>query len=293
MRRHCITDLAIAVAETLPLDAKACLLKAAMVARRAAGGAVREPRAAAMPASGASSVHCSMSSSASRSIRGCWLAAAVAPVVMVCLFVAMDTWVDTKPYIFTRDGLADIANSARLGNPGAPPQVILANITATLAARYPGVIEPSHDWVFMRAGGWMGAYKMLYATLTEYVLLFGTAMDTSGHSGRYWAVVEDTLVAGAWRALEWLAAAIRCGGSVYGVVGGKGVVALTGAGTSGPSRPPAANTRTQSHALHQLAIAQASSCSGRREKFSRMSMSLGPPWCTQSGLSRECTGRAV
>ena len=29
----------------------------------------------------------------------------------------------------------------------------------------------------------MGAFYLLHASLTEYVLFFGTAVDTSGHSG--------------------------------------------------------------------------------------------------------------
>ncbi len=38
--------------------------------------------------------------------------------------------------------------------------------------------------------------RLLYASTTEYVLLFGTAVDTSGHSGRYWADISDTLLTG-------------------------------------------------------------------------------------------------
>ncbi len=58
-------------------------------------------------------------------------------------------------------------------------------IEAELRRRYKGHILPPHqtEWVFINAGGWMGAWYLLHASLTEYVLLFGTAVDTSGHSG--------------------------------------------------------------------------------------------------------------
>lgn len=51
--------------------------------------------------------------------------------------------------------------------------------------RYPGHILPDEDlqWVFVNAGGWMGSMCLVHASLTEYLLLFGTAVDTGGHSG--------------------------------------------------------------------------------------------------------------
>lgn len=48
----------------------------------------------------------------------------------------------------------------------------------------------------------MGAFKLVYASLTEYILLFGTAMPTSGHSGRYWGDITDTLISGEFT--QWL-----------------------------------------------------------------------------------------
>ena len=56
-----------------------------------------------------------------------------------------------------------------------------------LSETYPGHILPAedHQWIFMNAGGWMGSMSILHASLTEYVLLFGTGIDTSGNSGRF------------------------------------------------------------------------------------------------------------
>jgi len=58
-------------------------------------------------------------------------------------------------------------------------------VEAVLRERYPGhILPPSQtEWMFVNAGGWMGAMYLLHASLTEYVLFFGAAVDTSGHSG--------------------------------------------------------------------------------------------------------------
>jgi len=61
------------------------------------------------------------------------------------------------------------------------------NVHRDLSAKYPGHILPASDleWIFMNAGGFMGSMCVLHASLTEYVLFFGTAVDTTGNSG--WA----------------------------------------------------------------------------------------------------------
>ena len=59
----------------------------------------------------------------------------------------------------------------------------LANVTAELKLRYPRHILEESEWIFINCGGWMGSFYLLHASITEYVLVFGTAIDTSGHSG--------------------------------------------------------------------------------------------------------------
>jgi C-8 sterol isomerase len=79
---------------------------------------------------------------------------------------------------------------------------LAARLEATLDAlesRYPGLIDRTQPWIFSNAGGAMIQVKFLYASLTEYVSLFGTPVGTEGHSGRNAAEFHDTVLDGeAW-----------------------------------------------------------------------------------------------
>ena len=55
-----------------------------------------------------------------------------------------------------------------------------------LAETYPGLIDPNRQrWIFTKAGGIVGKVSFLYASLNEYLLLFGAPVGTAGFSGRY------------------------------------------------------------------------------------------------------------
>lgn len=55
-----------------------------------------------------------------------------------------------------------------------------------LSATYRGhiVSAEKREWIFINCGGWMGSFQVLHASITEYVILFGTAIHTSGNSGK-------------------------------------------------------------------------------------------------------------
>lgn len=76
---------------------------------------------------------------------------------------------------------------------GLKPKVAFEKIATVLRRMYPGHILPDEDmqWIFMNAGGWMGSMCILHASLTEYILFFGTAVETSGHSGKGKAMIWD------------------------------------------------------------------------------------------------------
>jgi sigma non-opioid intracellular receptor len=62
----------------------------------------------------------------------------------------------------------------------------LTAAVARLAETYPGLVEPGRQrWIFTKAGGIVGKVSFLYASLNEYLLLFGAPVGTAGFSGRY------------------------------------------------------------------------------------------------------------
>lgn len=63
----------------------------------------------------------------------------------------------------------------------------VALLRAELGARYPGHIRQEDEWVFNIAGGALGQMTILHASITEYVIVFGTPIGTEGYSGRFMA----------------------------------------------------------------------------------------------------------
>ncbi|MGF1468546.1 MAG: ERG2 family protein [Sandaracinaceae bacterium] len=70
---------------------------------------------------------------------------------------------------------------------GQPLPAIIAELRQELSARYPGHILQSERWIFNNAGGAMGQMLLLHASLTEYLMIFGSPIGTEGHSGRFYA----------------------------------------------------------------------------------------------------------
>eukprot|EP01114_Cavostelium_apophysatum_P018146 TRINITY_DN5550_c0_g1_i1.p1 TRINITY_DN5550_c0_g1~~TRINITY_DN5550_c0_g1_i1.p1 ORF type:complete len:220 (+),score=38.43 TRINITY_DN5550_c0_g1_i1:79-738(+) len=63
---------------------------------------------------------------------------------------------------------------------------------------YPDHIWKKREWQWFNSGGWMGTMCFLHASLTEYVILFGSSCPTSGHSGRYPLEVFDFVMEGEY-----------------------------------------------------------------------------------------------
>jgi C-8 sterol isomerase len=83
-------------------------------------------------------------------------------------------------YLFEPSALHEIAKRGV----GLPRAEMLEAVTRGLEERYPGHIHRNDDWIYATAGGAMGQMKFLHASPTEYVIFFGTPLNTEGHSGR-------------------------------------------------------------------------------------------------------------
>lgn len=70
---------------------------------------------------------------------------------------------------------------------GRPLPYMIEHIRSELSERYPGHILQDSDWIFNNAGGAMGQMLVLHASITEYVIIFGSSVGTEGHSGRFFA----------------------------------------------------------------------------------------------------------
>ncbi|GAB0135430.1 hypothetical protein EsDP_00003768 [Epichloe bromicola] len=89
-------------------------------------------------------------------------------------------------YIFGLEELKDV--SARgLAKHGNDTRSVVKFIVDDLHRTHGAYINVNEDWMFNNAGGAMGAMYILHASVTEYLIIFGTAIGTEGHTGRHTA----------------------------------------------------------------------------------------------------------
>lgn len=63
---------------------------------------------------------------------------------------------------------------------------MFSNIIEKVSNEYPGIVDnKQRRWIASRAGGVLGKLTFLYASFTEYLIIFGCPAGTSGFSGRY------------------------------------------------------------------------------------------------------------
>jgi len=90
-------------------------------------------------------------------------------------------------YIFSPSGLHDLSLRA-ISAHGNDTAGVVEFIVGELNEQFPGGhVNLEQEWFFNNAGGAMGAMYVVHASITEYLIIFGTAVGTEGHTGRHTA----------------------------------------------------------------------------------------------------------
>lgn len=95
-------------------------------------------------------------------------------------------------YVFEPDDLQQIVQM----HVGTPLEERFDRITEMLHAVYGDHVHPGQEWIWSNAGGIMCSMQVLHVTPWEYLLFCGTAVGSSGHSGRHRADLWDIVVHG-------------------------------------------------------------------------------------------------
>ncbi|KAF2800111.1 C-8 sterol isomerase [Melanomma pulvis-pyrius CBS 109.77] len=109
--------------------------------------------------------------------------------IVIALFSSLCYFLDSrldKFYIFDPSQLHELSLKA-IELHGNDTTSVVKHIVADLSGKHPGHVNVEQEWIFNNAGGAMGAMYVIHASITEYLIVFGTAVGTEGHSGRHTA----------------------------------------------------------------------------------------------------------
>jgi hypothetical protein len=79
---------------------------------------------------------------------------------------------------------------------GLSHEEMVRAVSDDLARAHPEHIERREEWILSLAGGATGIMTVLHASLSEYLLIFGTPVGTEGFSGRYRIDIHDFVLSG-------------------------------------------------------------------------------------------------
>ncbi|KAG9242040.1 putative C-8 sterol isomerase (Erg-1) [Calycina marina] len=111
---------------------------------------------------------------------------AITIAALASVFYILDSHLEIF-YIFNPADLHDLSKRA-IGAHGNDTRQVVEMIVGELSAKLPGgYVNLDEEWIFNNAGGAMGAMYIIHASITEYLIVFGTAIGTEGHTGRHTA----------------------------------------------------------------------------------------------------------
>ncbi|THV00592.1 ERG2 and sigma1 receptor-like protein [Dendrothele bispora CBS 962.96] len=114
-------------------------------------------------------------------------------IAFVLVLYATCSWLDTikdRWYVLEPTKLHQLAQSAIAAHENDTAgmiQHIVTNLTTEYSSSAISINTNSSEWVFNNAGGAMGAMYIIHASITEYLIIFGTPLGTEGHTGLHTA----------------------------------------------------------------------------------------------------------
>lgn len=90
----------------------------------------------------------------------------------------------------------NVIHECALAGLGKPKPAMFEAVAAAMASAYPDRLDHDQPWVYSNAGGAMIQMKLYYASVFEYLMIWGTPIGSEGHSGRHAVGFWDTVLDG-------------------------------------------------------------------------------------------------
>ncbi|KZT00498.1 C-8 sterol isomerase [Laetiporus sulphureus 93-53] len=124
-----------------------------------------------------------------------WLKKWLLRSIFLGIIFAVYSWLDSikdRFYVFTPEYLHELSQAAISAAPSpSDTDFMVSYIVSNLSATYPSSVialnTNTSEWVLNNAGGAMGAMYIIHASITEYLIVFGTPLGTEGHTGLHTA----------------------------------------------------------------------------------------------------------